>query len=222
MMTTNKLTKTFAYGSLAIGVLAGSVLTATSASAAGNAVILPWGTWTGGTPLVLNDGTTATFGSKTATFTPNASDEVGLFFLGNEYEFQYNATTLASPDLYSGEGSFTYTITFAKAVNGVAIDTDVTGTDYGDVTKTLLGIPPFPFLTSTDGSADPLSGFKGIPSTLSLTVTDTFKPNVPGGPEALSTVSNNFGLKTVPEPGTILGLLAVGGLGMVSRFKKQK
>lgn len=26
----------------------------------------------------------------------------------------------------------------------------------------------------------------------------------------------------VPEPGTILGLLAVGGLGMVSRFKKQK
>jgi hypothetical protein len=26
----------------------------------------------------------------------------------------------------------------------------------------------------------------------------------------------------VPEPGTILGLLAVGGLGLVSRFKKQK
>jgi hypothetical protein len=28
--------------------------------------------------------------------------------------------------------------------------------------------------------------------------------------------------QTVPEPGTILGLLAVGGLGLVSRFKKQK
>ncbi|MFN6235740.1 PEP-CTERM sorting domain-containing protein [Microcystis sp.] len=26
----------------------------------------------------------------------------------------------------------------------------------------------------------------------------------------------------MPEPGTILGLLGVGGLGMVSRFKKQK
>ena len=28
--------------------------------------------------------------------------------------------------------------------------------------------------------------------------------------------------QTTPEPGTILGLLAVGGLGLVSRFKKQK
>jgi hypothetical protein len=28
--------------------------------------------------------------------------------------------------------------------------------------------------------------------------------------------------QTVPEPGTILGLLTVGGLGLVSRFKKQK
>ena len=28
--------------------------------------------------------------------------------------------------------------------------------------------------------------------------------------------------QTVPEPGTVLGLLAVGGLGLVSRFKKQK
>ncbi|WP_223211067.1 PEP-CTERM sorting domain-containing protein [Microcystis aeruginosa] len=27
---------------------------------------------------------------------------------------------------------------------------------------------------------------------------------------------------SIPEPGTILGLLGVGGLGMVSRFKKQK
>ncbi|NCR69833.1 MAG: PEP-CTERM sorting domain-containing protein [Microcystis aeruginosa LG13-12] len=35
--------------------------------------------------------------------------------------------------------------------------------------------------------------------------------------------SNKFlqGTK-VPEPGTILGLLTVGGLGLVSRFKKQK
>ncbi|WP_254064519.1 PEP-CTERM sorting domain-containing protein [Microcystis aeruginosa] len=27
---------------------------------------------------------------------------------------------------------------------------------------------------------------------------------------------------SIPEPGTILGLLTVGGLGLVSRFKKQK
>jgi hypothetical protein len=51
MMTTNKLTKTFASGSLAIGVLAGAVLTATSASAA----MLSWEAWTGGTALIEGD-----------------------------------------------------------------------------------------------------------------------------------------------------------------------
>jgi len=50
-MTTNKLTKTFASGSLAIGVLAGAVLTATSASAA----MLSWAQWTGGTALIEGD-----------------------------------------------------------------------------------------------------------------------------------------------------------------------
>jgi len=86
-MTTNKLTKTFASGSLAIGVLAGSVLTATSASAFGNSVILTWEDWTSGNPLVLHDGTTATYVGDTFNplvpeGAPNASDEVGLFFLG--------------------------------------------------------------------------------------------------------------------------------------------
>ncbi|MCZ8357726.1 MAG: PEP-CTERM sorting domain-containing protein, partial [Microcystis sp. LE19-388.1G] len=51
MMTTNKLTKTFASGSLAIGVLAGAVLTATSA----NAAMLSWADWTSGTPLIEGD-----------------------------------------------------------------------------------------------------------------------------------------------------------------------
>jgi hypothetical protein len=45
MMTTNKLTKTFASGSLAIGVLAGSVLAATSASAM---VMTSWGVFKNG------------------------------------------------------------------------------------------------------------------------------------------------------------------------------
>ncbi|WP_287108489.1 MULTISPECIES: hypothetical protein [unclassified Microcystis] len=51
MMTTNKLTKTFASGSLAIGVLAGSVFAATSASAA----TLTWTEWTSGNALVQGD-----------------------------------------------------------------------------------------------------------------------------------------------------------------------
>ena len=138
----------------------------------------------------------------------------------NEYEFQYNATTLAAPDLNGTQnGSFTYTITFAQPVSGVAIDSDVTA-NYGTVTKTIPGIlnPP---LVSVNGSEDPLVGFQTISPQLSLTVTDTISnPNGPG--EELSTISNNFEIQKVPEPGTILGLLAVGGLGLVSRFKKQK
>ena len=223
MMTTNKLTKTFASGSLAIGVLAGAVLTATSASASGGpneSVITTWEDWAIlGNPLQLSDGTTATYVS--GSIQAELLDEVGLFFLGNEYEFQYNATTLDSPNLNGTQnGSFTYTITFAHPVSGVAIDSDVTA-NYGTVTKTIPGIlnPP---LVSVNGSEDPLVGFHPItPTQLSLTVTDTISN--PNGPvEELSTISNNFEIHKVPEPGTILGLLAVGGLGLVSRFKKQK
>jgi len=39
---------------------------------------------------------------------------------------------------------------------------------------------------------------------------------------SFSILDQEFSQTTVPEPGTILGLLAVGGLGLVSRFKKQK
>jgi hypothetical protein len=51
-----------------------------------------------------------------------------------------------------------------------------------------------------------------------LTVTNTLAAN-PN--EGLFQLQNSFH-QSVPEPGTILGLLAVGGLGLVSRFKKQK
>ncbi|MBD2118432.1 MULTISPECIES: PEP-CTERM sorting domain-containing protein [Microcystis] len=219
MMTTNKLTKTFASGSLAIGVLAGAVLTATSASAFGNSVITTWEDWAIlGNPLVLHDGTTATYVS--GSIQAELLDDVGLFLINDEYQFLYDATTLAAPDPNGTQnGSFTYTITFAQPVSGVAIDSSVTAT-YGTVTKTIDGIlnPP---LVSVNGSEDPLVGFQTISPQLSLTVTDTISnPNGPG--EALNDLTNNFEIHKVPEPGTILGLLAVGGLGLVSRFKKQK
>ena len=100
MMTTNKLTKTFASGSLAIGVLAGAVLTATSASATtpfpDRSDTLTWGVWTGGTPLRLQ---APGFPDATATYVPvspgedrfeaEAADTVTLFKTGDEYEFIY-------------------------------------------------------------------------------------------------------------------------------------
>ena len=58
-----------------------------------------------------------------------------------------------------------------------------------------------------------------------IKVIDTYGVISDGGMSLLQSSTNDFtqfpGTK-VPEPGTILGLLAVGGLGMVSRFKKQK
>jgi hypothetical protein len=214
MMTTNKLTKTFASGSLAIGVLAGAVLTATSASA----MTKTWQDWT-------TSGNFLTAGDKKVTYVSESGfgaeplDEVTLMFMGDEYDFIYNAVTLAAPTPNTNSGSFTYTIEVTdpnKYITGVAIDSDVTAT-YNKVEKTFAEIPTLT-LTSTDGSADPLSGFYPIAPIKTLTVTDTLTNN-PG--EALFILSNAY-KQSVPEPGTILGLLGVGGLGLVSRFKKQK
>ncbi|MCZ8037195.1 MAG: PEP-CTERM sorting domain-containing protein [Microcystis sp. LE17-20A] len=228
MMTTNKLTKTFASGSLAIGVLAGAVLTATSASATtpspdGSSGSVKWADWVAGNPLVIHNGNGATATYVGGTFDPleDNDDTVTFFKTGDEYEFTYSAIpgTFATD---SGSGTIIYDITFPTFVNGVAIDSDVTA-NYGTVTKEIDGLtPPFPPLVSDNGSEDPLVGFQTISPKLSLTVKDTISnPNGPG--EGLSTLSNNFReAPHVPEPGTILGLLAVGGLGLVSRFKKQK
>jgi len=222
MMTTNKLTKTFASGSLAIGVLAGSVLTATSASAA----MLTWADWTSGTPLIEGD-KKVTFeqGSITGSFAADDLDDVELMEMGGHYYFIYDATTAGSPDPNFSSGSFTYTIeatTPGWYIVGVDLDSNVSS-NYGNVTETFAQIPGLE-LVSTNGLPVPASGFIGIPHNTLLTVTNTL--NNTGGPtEGLIDFQNSFRqvyIPNVPEPGTILGLLAVGGLGLVSRFKKQK
>ncbi|TRU29914.1 MAG: PEP-CTERM sorting domain-containing protein [Microcystis aeruginosa Ma_SC_T_19800800_S464] len=214
MMTTNKLTKTFASGSLAIGVLAGAVLTATSASAA----MLSWADWTGGTALIEGD--------KKVTYVSGgigaeALDDVALTEMGGHYYFTYDSLTQGAPDPNKGPGgSFTYTIEVIGSPNyivGVDLDSDVSS-NYGTVTETFLEIPNV--LLSTNGSADPASGFYPIAPIKKLTVTNTLVNADPNN-EGLFQFQNSFH-QTVPEPGTILGLLAVGGLGLVSRFKKQK
>jgi hypothetical protein len=124
--------------------------------------------------------------------------------------------------------SFTYTIDILPAFpdnyfTGVQLDSDVnvnSPSGYGRVEKTFAEIPTLT-LISINGDPDPFATFSPITGNLrTLTVTDTLIPN-PGG--VLTSLSNKFiqGTK-VPEPGTILGLLAVGGLGLVSRFGKQK
>jgi len=217
MMTTNKLTKIFASGSLAIGVLAGAVLTATSASAA----MLTWGQWTSGQDLIQGDKIVKfKQGSITGGFVANALDDVALTEMGGHYYFTYDALTQGAPDANMSSGSFTYTIEVNplisnKSIVGVDLDSDVSS-NYGSVTETFAEIPNV--LVSTNGSQDPASGFYPITPKKLLTVTNTLAAN-PN--EGLFQLQNSFH-QSVPEPGTILGLLAVGGLGLVSRFKKQK
>ncbi|MFN5969106.1 MAG: PEP-CTERM sorting domain-containing protein [Microcystis sp.] len=217
MMTTNKLTKTFASGSLAIGVLAGAVLTATSA----NAAVLTWGEWTSGQDLIQGDKIVKfKQGSITGGFVAEAADKVALLKMGDEYDFVYDAMDGATSS-NSTSGSFTYTIEVIgsnKSIVGVDLDSDVSS-NYGTVTETFLEEPGLE-LVSTNGSPVPATGFIGIPPKTLLTVTNTLVNTDPGN-EGLFQLQNSFH-QSVPEPGTILGLLAVGGLGLVSRFKKQK
>ncbi|NCR02353.1 MAG: PEP-CTERM sorting domain-containing protein [Microcystis aeruginosa L211-101] len=215
MMTTNKLTKTFASGSLAIGVLAGAVLTATSASAA----MLSWAQWTGGTALIEGDKKVTYVGGSIGA---EALDDVALTEMGGHYYFTYDSLTQNAPLPNKGPGgSFKYTIEVIgsnKSIVGVDLDSDVSS-NYGTVTETFDEISNV--LISTNGSPDPASGFYPIAPIKKLTVTNTLVNADPNN-EGLFQLQNSFRQTTVPEPGTILGLLAVGGLGLVSRFKKQK
>ncbi len=215
MMTTNKLTKTFASGSLAIGVLAGAVLTATSANAA--SVVSTWGVWTSGTALQVGDKkVTYVSGSIGA----EAVDKVALTEMGDHYYFRYDAMDGDADTNKGPGGSFTYTIEVIgsnKSIVGVDLDSNVSS-NYGTVTETFGEISNV--LVSTNGSQDPASGFYPIAPKQLLTVTNTLVNTAPGT-EGLFDFQNSFH-QSVPEPGTILGLLAVGGLGLVSRFKKQK
>jgi hypothetical protein len=212
MMTTNKLTKTFASGSLAIGVLAGAVLTATSASA----VTLTWEQWTSGTALIQGD-KKVTYVSENNSGA-EALDEVMLAEMGGHHYFVYDAMKGLN-QANTNNGSFKYTIEVIgsnKDIVGVDLDSNVSS-NYGSVTETFAEIPNT--LVSVNGSQVPPSGFIPITPKKLLTVTNTLAVN-PN--EGLFQLQNSFHQTTVPEPGTVLGLLAVGGLGLVSRFKKQK
>ncbi|NCR08930.1 MAG: PEP-CTERM sorting domain-containing protein [Microcystis aeruginosa LG13-11] len=224
MMTTNKLTKTFASGSLAIGVLAGSVFTATSASAM---KMVDWEDFKIGTPISEGDKQV-----KLTSYVNGGSIDLSdtsipvMVIFGDVGGGEYRLSILGE---INGPDTFTYEISILPAFpnnyfTGVQLDSDVNvnlaNGGYGNVQKRIAELPTL-LLTSTDGNPDPFSAFYPIPGGLrTLTVTDTLIPN-PGG--SLTSLSNKFTQATqVPEPGTILGLLAVGGLGLVSRFGKQK
>lgn len=222
MLTRNKLTKTLAFpiatGAAALGVLAGSVLTATSASA----VDVTWTNFRAGTPLLLPGDKQVTYVSDTFATTDIPSNS---FVTLNEFNGEYTVT-LMTTGMITVPGAWTYQIQNldpALYFTGVQVDSDVTS-GYGTVT-TFFAEPNIT-LTSVNGWPDPTApgSFAPVSGSLNLlTVRSTLAPNTGGGLMSSSTKFQTPHNSTrVPEPGTILGLLTVGGLGLVSRFKKQK
>lgn len=222
MLRRNKLTKTLAFpvatGAAAIGVLAGSVLTATSASAAS----IGWAAFKAGGVLVEGD-KKVTYVSD--TFAAGAIPDLTFVTL-NELGAE-TTVLLTTLGMITAAGSYTYKIEITDPdfyFTGVQVDSDVNVNNpagYGTVVTKLA--EPDLKLTSINGWPDPQAAatFLPIPGSLNLlTVTNTLNPNAGG---ALMSSSNKFTEGTsqsVPEPGTILGLLTVGGLGLVSRFKR--
>jgi len=108
----------------------------------------------------------------------------------------------------------------------VSFDTDVSGMGGTyKATKEIKTLAGDSLLTleSLNGSED--MGSLAPYMVQSIKVIDTYGVISDGGASLLQSSTNDFTClcgPRVPEPGTILGLLAVGGLGMVSRFKKQK
>jgi hypothetical protein len=109
----------------------------------------------------------------------------------------------------------------------VSFDTDVSGmAGTYTATKEIKDLDGVSLLTlvSIDGSEDTQSIESAMVRTIK--VIDTYGVVSDGGMSLLQSSTNDFTQvphnSKVPEPGTILGLLAVGGLGLVSRFNKQK
>jgi hypothetical protein len=120
----------------------------------------------------------------------------------------------------------------------VAFDTNISGPPGNENYLATRGISkldntPLITLTSTNGSQDFGSILSSNANTIKVIDTYTSLDN---SSSLLQFSTNNLTQAQdpplpedqdpppteIPEPGTILGLLAVGGLGLVSRFKKQK
>jgi len=149
----------------------------------------------------------------------------GLSFLlnGGVWTVQYNPAGMGRD-----QGQLHYQVDITDPTmyfDAVSFDTDISGMGGTyKATKEIKTLAGASLLTleSLNGSEDmdTLEPFM----VQSIKVIDTYGVVSDGGMSLLQSSTNDFtqhGSK-VPEPGTILGLLAVGGLGMVSRFKKQK
>ena len=228
----NKLTRAFASGSLAIGVatlasLAGSTLLAPSAQAADfhgtvGDVRVPGFSWR------IDDKVFSNFVLSIASL-PQLDDEdtVDIFQVGGVYQLETGFAPGANNALTLG-GTLQYDVTIDPS-NGyvfdeVAFDTDQLAQSSATKTVTNLVDIAVTTLTSTNGSNVLLTPILGAPTT-AIRVLDTYQPTPVGDPGYINGSSNKFTQRQIPptpESSPILGLIALGGLGLVAKMRKQK
>jgi hypothetical protein len=223
MLTTNKLTKTFASGIATISIAAvAGIVNAPSASAqavecfSGSAEDLL------GLSVECGDKLFSNFDIDGSLLGGDVVIEINS---SGDWELLYSNTDLS----FAGSHEFAYDIHitdpdfFFKQI-GLDSDVDVLSPDEL-VTKDIFidedgVLTPLETLTSLNGDSDVTDDLLSL-NLQNLRIVDTITLVEDSNFDQFENVFSQ-GTHTVPEPGTILGLLAVGGLGMVSRFKKQK
>jgi hypothetical protein len=152
-----------------------------------------------------------------------AGDGLSFILNGGVWTVQYNPAGMGR-----NQGQLHYQVAITdtkKHFQKVLFDTDISGVGTYKATKEVFNLLDgvlLKTLTSLNG-AEAMSSIESA-KVQGIKVIDTYGIDSTGTATLLQSSTNDFtqvGTK-VPEPGTILGLLAVGGLGMVSRFKKQK
>lgn len=223
MLTTNQLTKiasaSFAAGVAAVASLAGSLFVVPSASAQttcfeGSAVDLK-----NTNPTVLcGDKTFKNFALGGSLF----NDGVVIEEEGGTWTFFY----LFDPIVTAFPGSFSigYEVDITDPYflfDGIGLTTLAAPDPSVLVTKQIFDSNTnalIATLSNTEGFV--VSSTNILPLGLQqIKILDTISVS---GQGQLAILANRFSQQSVPEPGTILGLLAVGGLGIVSKFRKQK
>jgi hypothetical protein len=128
----------------------------------------------------------------------------------------------------TGGGTLQYDITIDPLPNPyvfkeVAFDVDQLAQSSATKRVTNLVDNTVTSLNSINGANDPITPILGA-YTKAIRVLDTYQPTPVGDPGFINSSSNKFTqqIPPTPESSPILGLIALGGLGLVAKMRKQK
>lgn len=144
-------------------------------------------------------------------------DLIEIGFISGEYFFEVDVSANGGPRPV--DGTIMYEVSVLNGPGSFAlaeIDSAVIGTGSFEITKdieVLAGGGSDASIQSINGGSASTTAIAGATA---LKITDTFVSNG----DSLEVADNGF-IQTAPEPASLLGLLAVGGLGLGLKRKKQ-